>query len=1009
MANNITNCALLVPASEIFYETILALIETVNAAKSVVVQKENFNKFSSYLERTTLVLRDLSKLAIQSSDSLKHAVDILNGEITVAKQLALTCINRNKVYLFLNYRRILKKLEGTTKEISRALGLISLASLDGSSVVNDEITKLCESMLDAKYRITEAEEEILEKIESGIEERSVDRSYANNLLMLIAEAVGISTEQSEVKKEFEALKCEIDNDQLREDLAEALQMEQIVALLCKADIITTPEEKEVRYLSKRHSLGRQPLAPLQSFYCPITMDIMVDPVETSHGQTFERSAIEKWLEEGNKHCPLTMTPLNKLLLRSNKTLRESIEEWKDRNTMITIASLKPKVQSDEEQEVLHSLVRLLDLCIERELHQEWIIMEDYVPILISLLGSKNSEIRKHALEILFILAKDNDDNKERIAKVDDAIELIVRSLARKVNESKTALQLLLELSRNNVVQNLIGSVQGCILLLVTMSSSDDPQAAKDAHEILGNLSFLDENVVQMAKANYFGPLLRLLSSGTESVKMMMAKTLSEVELTDHSKLSLFKDGAQGPLLKLLSHNDIEMKKVAVKALQNLSSLPQNGLQMIREGAVDQLFELLYCHRLSSTSLRERVAATIMHLAISTTAPEADQMKALIFKSEEDIFRLFSLISLTGPHVQQSILQTFIAVCQSSSGFEIRTTLRQISATRVLIQLCELDNYALRASAVKLFHCLMEDGDNSTFLEHITHRCIETLLEIAKTSNNSEEVASAMGVISNLPNDSQTTEWLLNLNTLQVIFNFLTTGNTDSFYKREVVENSAKALCRFTVPTNHQWQKRVAESRFIPLLVDLLVSGTPLTKKSVAISLKQFSESSSTLSTPSKKKKVVFGCCLGSPEPGCCPVHSGICTLESSFCLLEGDAIRPLVSVLEERDIGVSEASLDALLTLIEGEQLQKGSKVLDEANAIGSMVKLLSSDSPRVQEKSLKALERVFRLAEFKPKYGASAQLPLVDITQRGTSDMKSLAAKTLSHLSVLHDQSSFF
>lgn len=120
-----------------------------------------------------------------------------------------------------------------------------------------------------------------------------------------------------------------------------------------------------------------------------------------------------------------------------------------------------------------------------------------------------------------------------------------------------------------------------------------------------------------------------------------------------------------------------MKKVGVKALQNLSSLPENGLQMIREGAVDQLFKLLYCHRLSSTSLREQVASTIMHLAISTTTPEADQMKALIFKSEEDIFRLFSLISLTGPHVQQSILQTFIAVCQSSSGFEIRTTLRQV--------------------------------------------------------------------------------------------------------------------------------------------------------------------------------------------------------------------------------------------------------------------------------------------------------------------------------------------
>lgn len=411
MANDITISAALVPASEILYETTLALIETVNAANSVLVQKENFNKFSTYMERITLVLRELSKLDMQPSDSLKHAVEILNGEIKVAKQLALSCINRNKVYLFLNCRRIIKQLEGTTIEISRALGLLSLASLDGSSVVNDEITKLCKSMLDARYRITIAEQEILEKIESGIEERNVDRSYANNLVILIAEAVGISTEQSEVKREFEALKSEIDNDQLREDMAEALQMEQIVALLCKADMITTPEEKEVKYLSKRHSLGRQPMEPLQSFYCPITMDIMVDPVETSHGQTFERSAIEKWLEEGNKQCPLTMNPLNKSLLRSNKTLRESIEEWKDRNTMITIASLKSKVQSNEEQEVLHSLGKLQDLCVERELHKEWIIMEDYVPILIGLLGAKISEIRKNALDILFSLAKDNDDNK----------------------------------------------------------------------------------------------------------------------------------------------------------------------------------------------------------------------------------------------------------------------------------------------------------------------------------------------------------------------------------------------------------------------------------------------------------------------------------------------------------------------------------------------------------------------------------------------------------------------
>ncbi|KAM1183971.1 hypothetical protein ACFX19_002258 [Malus domestica] len=64
----------------------------------------------------------------------------------------------------------------------------------------------------------------------------------------------------------------------------------------------------------------------------------------------------------------------------------------------------------------------------------------------------------------------------------------------------------------------------------------------------------------------------------------MARTLSEIELTDHNKLSIVKDGALGQLLELLSEGDIEKRKVGVKALLHLSNLPQNGLQMIREGS-----------------------------------------------------------------------------------------------------------------------------------------------------------------------------------------------------------------------------------------------------------------------------------------------------------------------------------------------------------------------------------------------------------------------------------------
>ncbi|XP_043718187.1 U-box domain-containing protein 44-like [Telopea speciosissima] len=1007
MADMILNVSL-VPASEVLSRIVDAIVETVNAAEDVLIEKENFAELSTYLERIVPVLTELSKKNINASDSLKNAVDILNREIKVAKQLVLDCSKRSKVYLLVNCRKIVKSLEDTTREISRALGLIPLASLDLSIGITEEISKLQDNMLRAEFRAAVAEDDILKKIESGIRERTVDRSYANNLLVLIAEAIGIPPEQSALKKEFEEFKKEIEETKLRKDKAEAVQMDQIIALLGRADAASSPEEKEIKYIIKRNSLGSQPLEPLQSFYCPITGEVMVDPVETSSGQTFERSAIQKWFAEGNTICPLTVTPLDTSILRPNKTLRQSIEEWKDRNTMITIASMKTKLLSDDEQEVLNSLSQLKELCEERDLHREWVVLEDYIPILIKLLATKNCDMRNHVLVILCILARDSNNSKEKIAHTENAIESIVKSLARRIGESKLAVALLLELSKNEVVRHYIGKVQGCIFLLVTMTSQDDTQAARDAKELLDNLSIFDQNVVQMARANYFKPLLLRLSSGPENVKMIMATTLAEMELSDHSKLTLSEDGVLGPLLHLVTLDNVGTKIVAVKALQKLSTVPQSSLLMIREGVVGPLLDLLYCHSTSSPSLREHVAATIMNLAISTAAEEASQTELSLLESDEDIFRLFSLINLTGPDVQQSILRTFHAMCQPPSAKDLRSKLRQFSAIQVLVQLCELDTATVRANAVKLFCCLTADGDDGLLSEHVNQRCVETLLRIIRTSNDNEEIAAVMGIIVNLPvNQTQITQWLLDAGALPVIFRFLSNGNYTGSARNHLTENAAGVICRFSVTINHEWQKRAAEAGIIPVLVQLLDSGTALTKQCAAISLAQFSESSAVLSKPIKKQGGLW--CWSAPPETRCPVHMGICDVEFSFCLLEAGAVQPLVRVLGEPDIGACEAALQALLTLIDGERLQNGSKVLAEANAIAAIIKLLGSPSSQLQEKSLNALERIFRLVEFKQQYGALAEMLLVDITQRGNSAMKSLAAKILGHLNVLHDQSSYF
>lgn len=995
---------------EFISQTIELFTEVAMEAKNVLVEKESFSELASYMNRIVPILKELNKKDISNIE--KSFIEILNQQVKVAKQLTTECSQKNRVYLLLNCRSITKRIREITREISRALILIPLSQLDVSSKMVHEVGQLCESMQRVEFKTAIAHEMILEKIESGIHERNLDSSFANKMLVSILQALDISTERSSLKKEFEDFKKEIENAQLRKKEAENIQMGQIISLLERADATCSPEEKETKYLIKRTSLGSQPLEPLLSFYCPITQEVMVDPVETSSGHTFERSAIEKWLKDGSDKCPLTMIPLDNLTLRPNKTLRQSIEEWKDRNTMITIASMKSKLSSplsESEEEVVSCLKELQSLCEQRDIHKEWIVMENYIPTLVTLLGSKIREIRTHALVLLSILAKDSDDVKDRIAKVSGVIEYVVRSLGRRIAEGKLAVELLLELSHHETLRNCIGMVQGCILLLVTMSNSDDNQAASHAKELLDCLSFSDQNVIQMAKANYFTHLLQRLSSGSDDVKMSMVTTLAEMELTDHNKSSLFELGALDSLLNLVSHGNPRMKEAAAKALCNLSSLQKNSIQMIKEGSVNQLVNLL-CNHTSSPSLQDKVAAIIMNLAISTRTENNNETGVSLFESDGDIDSLFSFISCTRPFVQESLLRSFYAMCHSPLASTVKAKLRQNSEhEQALVLLFKKDDPQVRANAVKLFCCLTEDGDDKEIIDRMGLQSIETLIYIIRSSTDIEEIASAMGVISNLTQSSQLTDSLLEADGLPVICQRLHKEMRNGPHKNQLIENAVGSIRHFTIPTNQNSQKKVASNGVIPLLVQLLDIGTSLTKKRSSICLGQLSKTSFELSRPIPRPLGGLFKCFSSQLESVCRVHQGICTIESSFCLVEADAVSPLVTLLSDPDYDVCEASLDALLTLVEAERLQYGSKVLAEANAMHPMIKLLNSNSSTLQEKVLGALERIFRLLDLKQTYGSLAQMPLVELTQRGNNRTKSLAAGILAQLNVLHDQSSYF
>jgi SUMO ligase MMS21 Smc5/6 complex component len=70
------------------------------------------------------------------------------------------------------------------------------------------------------------------------------------------------------------------------------------------------------------------------FICPITHEIMKNPLMSRYGQIYERDAILTWLSKHNNLCPLTRQVLTVSDLIRHRSLKARIKKWKKMNSSI---------------------------------------------------------------------------------------------------------------------------------------------------------------------------------------------------------------------------------------------------------------------------------------------------------------------------------------------------------------------------------------------------------------------------------------------------------------------------------------------------------------------------------------------------------------------------------------------------------------------------------------------------------------------------------------------------
>ncbi|KAE8728645.1 U-box domain-containing protein 8 [Hibiscus syriacus] len=258
------------------------------------------------------------------------------------------------------------------------------------------------------------------------------------------------------------------------------------------------------------------------FKCPISLEIMSDPVILPSGHTFDRVSIQRWLEAGHRTCPITKLPLpehpclipNHALrsLISNYTLVDPSKSQPCPQPQTLVSALtSPSSPLETKLNLLTQLARLTkhDSALRRKL-TEW----GATPAVLRCVDSDDSNLQEKALSLLLNLSLD-DDNKVGLV-AEGAINRVVKVLRLGSPDCRAiAATSITSLAVVEVNKATIGAYPDAIQALVWLLISGKGREKKEAATALYAICSFAVNRRRAIDCGVVPILIGLLDSGLE--------------------------------------------------------------------------------------------------------------------------------------------------------------------------------------------------------------------------------------------------------------------------------------------------------------------------------------------------------------------------------------------------------------------------------------------------------------------------------------------------------------
>ncbi|KAE7996374.1 hypothetical protein FH972_001105 [Carpinus fangiana] len=339
----------------------------------------------------------------------------------------------------------------------------------------------------------------------------------------------------------------------------------------------------------------------KDFSCPISLDVMRDPVIISTGQTYDRSSIARWMEEGHCTCPKTGQMLVNNRLVPNRALRNLIMQWCTAHGV----PYDPPEGTDGSVESFSTAAAPTRGAVEAT--------RATATLLIQQLANGSQRAKTVAAREIRLLAKTGKENRAFIAEA------------------------------------------GAIPHLRKLLSSVNPVAQENSVTAMLNLSIYDKNKSRiMDEEGCLGLIVEVLRFGhtTEARENAAATLFSLSAVHDYKKRIADEEGAVEALAGLLREGTPRGKKDAVTALFNLSTHTENCVRMIEAGAVAALIGAL-----GNEGVAEEAAGALALIVRQPVGAEA------VGKEEMAVAGLIAMMRCGTPRGKENAVAALLELCR----------------------------------------------------------------------------------------------------------------------------------------------------------------------------------------------------------------------------------------------------------------------------------------------------------------------------------------------------------